>query len=274
MANVLQQEITAFIRDHGRHPLVREPLVGFAVTDDPLFPQLKMAVGPNHLLPSDLLTGARSVVSFFLPFKPELVRGNYHGATASRDWAEAYIAVNALIADTCAGLQRWLAGRGVAAAFARPTHNFDQVELVSFWSHKHVAYIAGLGTFGRHQMLITRKGCAGRLGSLVVDVTLSPSRRPDWQYCPDVGRPGACGSCFRRCPTGALTPAGLDKMACYQHLLAADATYSDLDTCDVCGKCACGPCALAAPGYNKMSAGPAGAGNSQGEDGKLCRNQR
>jgi hypothetical protein len=38
-----------------------------------------------------------------------------------------------------------------------PTHNFDEKKLISDWSHKHIGFIAGLGKFGLHQMLITKK---------------------------------------------------------------------------------------------------------------------
>jgi len=31
--------------------------------------------------------------------------------------------------------------------------------------------------------------------------------------------------------------------SCYERLLAVDASFPDLATCDVCGKCAVGPCA-------------------------------
>lgn len=42
----------------------------------------------------------------------------------------------------------------------------------------------------------------------------------------------------------ALTVDGLDKPACYRRLLEVDARYDDLGLCDVCGKCATGPCAV------------------------------
>jgi len=41
-----------------------------------------------------------------------------------------------------------------------------------------------------------------------------------------------------------LTVDGLDKPACYRRLLEVDARYEDLGVCDVCGKCATGPCAV------------------------------
>jgi epoxyqueuosine reductase len=45
------------------------------------------------------------------------------------------------------------------------------------------------------------------------------------------------------CPTGALTAQGLDKHRCYAHLLEVEKQFQDLGLCDICGKCAVGPCA-------------------------------
>ena len=54
----------------------REPLVGFVAADDPRFSELRQVVEPTHMMPQDLLAGARSVIAFFLPFAPWVVRAN------------------------------------------------------------------------------------------------------------------------------------------------------------------------------------------------------
>lgn len=222
----------------------RSPLVGFARAEDPLFIELKKAVGPGHLLPEDILPEAASVVAFFVPFTKELVETNRKHPYVSREWAEAYIETNRLISFCCERLGEELAARGVKAAWQQPTHNFDPEKLVSFWSHKHVAYICGLGTFGLHHMLITPSGCAGRLGSIVLDRPITPTPRPGTHNCL-FHHQGKCLACVKNCPTGALTREGLDKQKCYKHLLEVDASYDDLGLCDVCGKCATGgPCAI------------------------------
>ena len=46
----------------------------------------------------------------------------------------------------------------------------------------------------------------------------------------------------------SLTVEELDWQKCYGQLLAVNDHYSDLGLCDVCGKRATGPCALAVPG--------------------------
>lgn len=231
------------IAENGGADLYRDPLTGFAGADDPLFGELKQVVGPGHLLPADILPGAKSVAAFFIPFSKELVDANKKHPFVAREWAEAYIETNRLISLCCERLAAAAAAEGVKSGWQQPTHNFDPENLVSFWSHKHVAYICGLGAFGLHHMLITAAGCAGRIGSIVLDRPLAPTPRQEMPGCLFDGGE-KCLACVRSCPTGALTREGLDNRKCYTRLLEVDATYSDLGLCDVCGKCATGPCAI------------------------------
>lgn len=247
MEKIINETIAAFVSRHRGGTAYRRPLTGFASAADPLFHRLKELVGPGHLLPSDLLPSARSVVAFFIPFTGELVRANRNHPYVSRQWAEAYIETNRLISSICEHLASVLSEKGVRAAWQEPTHNFDPVTLTSFWSHKHVAYLCGLGTFGMHQMLITPAGCAGRLGSIVLDVELPATGVQTGENCLN-RRGGECAACARLCPAGALRRDGLDKQLCYRRLLEVDKHYHDLGLCDVCGKCATGPCALTVPG--------------------------
>ncbi len=221
----------------------RTPLVGFAAADDLLFQRMKQIIGEQALLPTDLLPEARSVVSWFVPFARPLVETNRQSSLVAREWAVAYIEANQLIDDIAQNLIRWLRETGVQAATVPATHNFDVQTLTSRWSHKSVAYIAGLGTFGVHQMLITAQGTAGRFGSLVMSAAVPPTPRPTEEYCLH-RQNGGCLVCVQNCPVGALSSREFDRQRCYQQVLAVDAHFSDLGLCDVCGKCALGPCAL------------------------------
>jgi len=238
---VLQQ-----VAEAGTETRYRLPLVGFADAADPRFAQLREIVEAAHWLPSDLLPGARSVVAFFLPFAEEIVQANRaHPHDVAREWAAAYVETNALINDVSRNLIAALAQRGVRAAAEPATHNWDPVTLVSRWSHKSVAAIAGLGSFGLHHMLITDAGCAGRCGSLVVDAALEPTSEAGvsaGERCRYL-RDGSCQVCVERCPAGALTEGGLDKHRCYAWLLQVAKGFREVGLADVCGKCATGPCA-------------------------------
>ncbi|MCX7886926.1 MAG: hypothetical protein N3B01_06700 [Verrucomicrobiae bacterium] len=54
------------------------PVFGVASAHDPLFRKLKErgVVGPQHLVPSDFLPGAKSVISWFLPYSAEVSKSN------------------------------------------------------------------------------------------------------------------------------------------------------------------------------------------------------
>jgi len=239
----LKQVIAATILDvvkkneHRSNTAFRPPLIGYARADDPLFQELKTAVSPQHLLPSDLLPEAKTVVAFFLPFTNKLVDENRDCPKVARSWAVAYIEANALINQCCEEISLALGNCGVSAAWQQATHNFDPDELCARWSHKHVAYICGLGSFGLHHMLITASGCAGRFGSFVIDRELEVSSRQDNKLCKFFHN-GGCFNCVKKCPSGALTQDGLDNQKCYSYLLETDKLFTDLGLCDVCGKCA------------------------------------
>ncbi|MFZ5632221.1 MAG: epoxyqueuosine reductase [Bacillota bacterium] len=224
-------------------PYFREPLLGTAPAGDSCLRQLKEIVHPDHLLPEDILPGARAVVAYFLPFKSYVVEGNRGGRHASRLWAEVYIQTNRLLTGIAGEIETELAREGFKCAWEKPTHNFDSDLLVSYWSHKHVAFACGIGRFGRNHLLITERGCAGRIGSLVTDWDPGiPSG--DGEIIPFYECPPKCNYCFKSCPAGALQDDGLDKRKCYLMLLENDRLYPDLGLCDVCGKCSTGPCGL------------------------------
>jgi len=247
----LQNEITAFVRTYPetRHTATRwqDPLVAFAAADDPLFLQLKEVVSPTHALPGDFIADAQTVIAFFIPFVREINFSNVGDPYSSEAWARAYIETNRLIRDLNGYIQERLRQCGYESSNLAATHNFDEKTLVSDWSHKHVGYIAGLGNFGLHQMLITNRGCSGRLGSIVTNLKVEPTPRPDREYCL-YRKNGSCGRCIRQCPNRALTVEGFDRHRCYERCLDNARRYERLGLADVCGKClAHVPCAFANP---------------------------
>jgi epoxyqueuosine reductase QueG len=223
------------------------PLVAFARADDPLFLELRRVASKTHKLPSDLLRDAKTVVAYFIPFKKEISMGNAGGESCSEAWAQAYIETNKLIVDLNNFLSAELKKLNFSSCILPPTHNFDEKRLVSDWSHKHVAFIAGLGKFGLHQMLITEKGCCGRLGSLITNADMEPTKRPETEFCLYKYNK-SCRKCVENCIFGALKASSFDRHGCYEICLSNAKTYSRLGLADVCGKCICiAPCSFKNP---------------------------
>ncbi|MFO7714809.1 hypothetical protein [Desulfosarcina sp.] len=228
-------------------PAWKVPIVGFADADDPLFAELKKAVRTTHGLPEDLLPGACSVIAYFLPFDKAICRSNHRGTVSSEAWAVAYIETNRLITEINARINRLLEQEGFRGTRLPATHNFDKAQLMSDWSHKHVAYIAGIGSFGHHQMLITEKGCCGRLGSVVTNAVIAPTPRTEGERCLFKFN-GSCRQCEKRCPAEALGDNPFRRHACYERLLENARLHERHGLADVCGKCAAiVPCSFINP---------------------------
>jgi epoxyqueuosine reductase len=220
--------------------LWREPLLVSAMVDD-RFLELRQMAAPDHLMPWELLPGARSLIVFFLPFRLELARENRFGQEPARSWGVAYVETNSRIARVSQEISAFLERQGYGCAVTPPTHNFDPVRLVSRWSHKHLGFLAGLGRFGHNSQLITPRGCTGRLGSLVTQADLGdhPLDLGKEACLHKAGQP--CLKCVDRCPVGALGHGGLDRQTCWARLRQNRESALSLaglpETTHVCGKC-------------------------------------
>lgn len=212
-----------------------EPLVGFADGDDPLFERFGSLVAPEHLLPRQALAayapgGARpfphvAIVSWILPIASlarlanrEQVAGPALAWNHTRIYGEEF--------NNCLRrfVVQWLADRGVPAVAPVLTQGFRWVRgergVASTWSERHVAFAAGLGTFSLTDALITTRGMAHRVGSVIAGAEVAATARSysDYReycsYCYD----GSCGVCIERCPAGAIGPDGHDKGRCEEYL--------------------------------------------------------
>lgn len=243
----IRREIARFTDLHRAPSTGDGPLTAIAAADDPLFRRLKQSVSPDHFLPGDLLPGAKAVVAFFIPFEKSVTRGNVSGPDASPEWARAYIDTNLLIAAVSRHLTAVIEAAGFKTAVTPATHNFDPVLLVSAWSHRHIAVVAGLGRMGVNNMLITEKGCSGRLGSFVTTLPLEADERTGRESCLHLGGK-ECLRCVGRCVGGALSPAGFDRAKCHAVVKRNEVLHRDLGKADVCGKCLVGlPCSWTDP---------------------------
>jgi len=130
------------------------PLLASAPIDQRFDILPKIAID-DHLHPFDLLESARTLVAFFIPFKPELIKENKKGDRPCRNWGVAYVETNDLINGLSQALERFLNEKGFRSALTPATHNFNEEKLMARWSHKHLAHLSNLGRFGTHNMLIS-----------------------------------------------------------------------------------------------------------------------
>ncbi len=260
--------------DGSREPAYGRPLLGHAAGDDPLWARFKDVVHPEHWTPVEAFNLAfpderaepaqLSVVSWIFPqtaatrrdqranreFPAERwVRSRWHGQHElveglGRLFLQRFqeAGLQALLPDT---LPDW---RTLAS---------ERYHIASKWSHRHAAFAAGLGTFGLCDGLISPAGKALRANSLVVRLKLPASPRSysePHEHCLFYNS-DTCGQCIKRCPAGALSPAGHDKKLCAAYLektkVHIAAHWPDQE-----GKYACGLCQTGIPCESRIPPRP------------------
>ena len=237
MERKIRQEIRRFVAESpenrhpgGGEPYFEEPLVGFAAADDPLFSSFKKIIGPFHRTPEEWMENiaengvgrAETVICWILPIARKTREANRkETAWPAREWAVTRShgeTFNTLLRRNVVAHLAGLGYRALAPQLSSDWKRFADtpVGIASSWSERHAAYVAGLGTFGLSDGLITPKGIAHRCGSVITDLSLRPTVRsaPDHRsYCLYY-REGSCSVCAGRCPAGAISPQGHDKAKC------------------------------------------------------------
>lgn len=241
--------------------LWREPLVGFADVNDPYIRQLRSIVHKEHQMPEEVMSDASIVIVYFVPFSMWLADTNRGNEMSSPEWAQAYEETNAMFARLNAHIISELHKIGYKGKTAPEAQVFHRDEVMSHWSFRHFAYAAGLGTFGLNNMLITEKGCAGRVNTVVTNLDIEGGKPRTEELCL-FRKNGTCGLCVRKCPAGALTETGFDRHKCFEQCLKNAAVYTGFGSSyaseaggeaensgsEVCGKCVAGmPCTYKMP---------------------------
>jgi len=225
------------MNDHTGQPAWEEAIIGFASGADPIWDQYKEYVGPFHWTPWQIYSQnhprlpARaedlSVISWVLPQRRAVRRSNRKDpAYPSQEWARIRVYGEQCNAALRRHLVQTLTQAGHPAVAPMLVPNWTVVDSARFsyassWSERHIAHACGLGTFGLCDGLITARGKAMRVGSVVAHIPIEPTPRPYTHhraYCLHFAR-GACGKCITRCPAGAISEAGHDKEKCREHLV-------------------------------------------------------
>lgn len=187
------------------------PMVGFAPAER--WDETSELEVPAEFRPRSIFPEARSVVVIGIPVHLPVLE-----TTPSIWYHELYGTVNRLLDQDAYRIATMLNEQGHPSVSV-PRDGYGGLSVLkerpmAFFSHRHAAYYAGLGTFGVNNMLLTpRYGPRVRFTSIFTSAELPADPVMKEEVCI------RCMRCTRACPVGALSegeyPEALtDKAAC------------------------------------------------------------
>ena len=239
-------------------PMWDGPVIGFGRGDDPYFSFLIRHIGGFHWLPAEafrLETGDIAVraedlciVSIGFPQTRKTKELNAESSkeptprwTVSRGEWELFIKdLGKRIVDDIAEAGARAVVIDLIEGFQRETS--EKYGAASTWSHRHAAFACGLGTFGLSGGLITRKGQAVRLATVLVECDIEADGRSYTDFDEWCGFRAGCRDCIDRCPVSAISDTGRDKNKCSDHLDYLKEKYANEGTLSPDGLSGCGLC--------------------------------
>ncbi|MHA1479334.1 MAG: hypothetical protein ACTSPU_14155 [Promethearchaeota archaeon] len=230
-------ELNLLPEKYGGGKIFSQPLIGVAQGNDPIFLKFKEIVGYEHYTPLEmwLASGQKQlpssnlyIVSIVYPFAEEIRKKSITPIklakmvlpaeiySIARNFAKDFR--NYIMEQTVEFLQN----KGYNAISGKLSEAYTLVakkDFYSTWSENHVAFAAGLGTFGLHEGLITNLGCNIRLASVITNAPLKVTRRrSDEPYANCLYYAKAtCRECAKNCPANAITEKGYNKTKCNKY---------------------------------------------------------
>lgn len=188
---------------------------------------------PESFYPDAIYPEARSVIVIGLPVPLPALE------TSPSIWyRETYKTINTLLDGYTYRLASLLTSAGIPSV-SLPRDGYGSIGVLledprAFFSHRHAAFLAGIGTFGLNNMLLTPGyGPRIRFGSILTSAVLPPDPVMTTDLCT------RCRACVDACPTRAL-PGGeypgetTDTMACTRYSQLLNTQFRS--PCGVCLK--------------------------------------
>ena len=188
---------------------------------------------PEDFYPQSIFPATRSVIVIGLPVSLPVLE-----SSPSIWYREMYNTVNSLLDQYTYRLSNFLNEKGYPSVFV-PRDGYMGIKAllknpVAFFSHRHAAYLAGLGNFGTNNMLLTPEyGPRVRFGSIFTAAEFPADPLMTEELCT------RCKRCVKMCPVEALDredyPQGLtDKKSCSAH--SAELNQKGISPCGICIK--------------------------------------
>ena len=179
----------------------------------------RFSEAPKGYHPLDVFPQCKSVISFACRFPAGALNCNT-SAVYTRIRNSLTPKMDAVALDLCIRLEQ----EGIMAV-PIPTNESEWDGNTNRWrsivSQKHAAQAAGLGTIGRHSLLITPEfGSMVWLGAVLVDVELESDSLKE-PVCTN------CNLCVEACPVNALEKTEINQGACWDYAFGEDKEKQD-----------------------------------------------
>ena len=241
MENLIKNEVKRYFRESKENwfeeindNYFEEPVIKFASSEDPLFEEYKKVIGDHHFTPQEAYELAfgkgnykgGTVISVVLPINEKIRKSNsLQTEWASREWVLTRTFGDEIFLRGFAKyLEDYLDKMGYKTLSPYLSEGFKIERTASGptsnWSERHIAYVAGHGTFSINDAFITEKGIAVKLISVVTELNLTPDVRVAKNHTENclLCSKGICGACIKRCPVNAISKEGHDKIKCMQYV--------------------------------------------------------
>ena len=201
------------------------PMVGFAPVERWSDPPKKLPNKfnewiPEEFWPQSIYPEAKTVVVIGLPVQLPILE-----TSPSIYYHELYKTVNILLDSKAYEISNYLTGKGYPSIYL-PRDGYGDIEVllkkpISFFSHKHAAYLAGMGSFGKNNVMLTEEyGPRVRFTSIFTTAQIEGDPISGEDLCTH------CNRCVTNCPVNAIPeeighengsedyPLSIDKIRC------------------------------------------------------------
>ncbi len=191
---------------------------------------------PEEFWPQSIYLEVKTVVVIGLPLQLPIVE-----TAPSIYYHELYKTVNALLDEKAYEISNFLTDNGYPSIYL-PRDGYGDIDVllkkpITFFSHKHAAYLAGMGSFGQNNVLLTSQyGPRVRFTSIFTTAKIEPDPLKTKDLCT------RCMSCAENCPVKAIPltenkdefPKPMDKIICATRSKKLRNSY--ISPCGICIK--------------------------------------
>lgn len=179
------------------------PIFGFAPVDrwarpPSILPNKFSEWIPEEFWPQSIYPETKTVIVIGLPVQLPIVE-----TAPSIHYHELYNTVNIVLDTVAYEISNFITSKGHPSIYI-PRDGYGDIEVLlkkplAFFSHKHAAYLAGLGTFGENNVLLTNEyGPRVRFTSIFTALELEGDPVANKDLCIH------CKRCINHCPVDAI----------------------------------------------------------------------